>query len=139
MLILDVRILSSTKKLLSKKIQLLCASSWNMLMGETSMKRLSNTKKNRSCLKNMKFGMYWPRLWWDSTHYIRRMFFIEIWKVLMFSWTRMGLSNWEIWMFLKLQRWGLLILRQVHPTMLHQRFGKTNPMITSLIFGPWAV
>ena len=65
-----------------------------------------------------------------------------IWKYIigissqpMYSWTQMALSNWEIWMFLKLPRKYFYILKLALHTMLVPKYGKINLMIQNLISG----
>ena len=115
-----------------------CALSWSTLITAICFKRFKSTRKTKRTFRKMKFGSWsfrWSMVW--------KLCMISTWcigisKVPIYSWTMITLSNWVIWMCLKLLiNRGWITPKLVRRTMPVLRSGETKLITLRAIFGRW--
>ena len=111
------------------------ALSCNLQTLETFRRKSTTIKLTKHTLTRYKFGKLWykwQKLW---KCFIKFRFCIEIWSALMFFVQKTPNINWEILMFRKLLKGEWPELRQEPHTIPALRYGTTERMTQSVIFG----
>ena len=101
----------------------------------TCSRKLPSTRKNSSTYTKMTFGEFSYRLFAVWKRFTTWKYFIEISRVLIFSWWKMAQPSWAIWMFQKWPRKVCFTRKPVLRIMQVQRSGEISPMTTNRTFG----
>jgi len=101
----------------------------------TCSRKLPSTRKNSSTYTKMTFGEFSYRLFAVWKRFTTWKYFIEISRVLIFSWWKMAQPSWAIWMFQKWPRKVCSTRKPVLRIMQVQRSGETSLMTTNRTFG----